>query len=155
MWPFRRKVLGLQVRSEPLTPIGLMRQNVLARVPGKITLESPFPLQGPDGRYHCKACGVPFDTYSHEDAIAAIREQLLQWNAGATLLYIQCEKCDRHSVFSPREVITGRSGDPFGPWSNEDLEAADECLTRVFAFSDAERAGIMANTLHHVLNLYQ
>ena len=157
MWSLGSKieVLGLKVPTQPPALVGEVRSAYLARIPGPVAFESRFPLANPDGRYLCKSCGIAFDEWNSASAIAAVRETMLDSSGGFCMLYVNCRKCSRYSFFSSKEIVTGRSSDPFGPWSKEELDVARNCLTSVFHFSAVEIASITPQRLHTVLFLYR
>jgi hypothetical protein len=84
-----------------------------------------------------------------------LRQALLEQSFSCWGYRIACPKCSRNSVFSAKDVVTSRAGDPFGPWKDDELALADESLTSVFNLSQQDMATMLAHHLHTVFLLYR
>jgi len=155
MWPFQKKeLLGLKLQSKPPAPIGQVRTSFAERIEGPVAFEGRYPLMDVQSHYLCKSCGVPYDEWAEARAVAMLKKSLLDPNAYISMLAIGCRKCSRTSIFSPREVVTRRAGDPFGPWSAEEIEIAEKNIVTMFQLSIKDIASIEKQHFYEVFFLY-
>jgi len=149
------KVFGLPVTSTPPAPIGQLHSAFVNQTPGHVAFEGRFPLLDSEGRYLCKNCGIAFDEFNATQAVALLRQALLEHNFSCWGYRVACRKCSRNSVFSAKDVVTGRPGDAFGPWKDDELELADKSLTSVFSLAPRDMATLIAHHVHTVFFLYR
>ena len=156
MWPFRKKeLLGMKLQRKPPAPIGQVRTDFAARIQGPVAFEGRFPLMNAERHYLCKGCGMPYDEWNEDKTVAMLRNSLLDPNAFISMVVIGCRKCSRSSIFSPREVVTRHAGDPFAPWSSEDIEIAEKNIISMFQLSVRDFASIEQQHLYEVFFLYR
>jgi len=125
-------------------------------MPGEVAFESRFPLCDPQGRFLCKHCGADPgpNEWNIADATAAMRWSLKDLDAKFAMFVVHCQKCSKHSCYSPKEILTTHPGNPLGPWKKREIEVAKMSLTFIFNLSPTEIAAIAPSHLCEVFFLY-
>lgn len=157
MWPFAKQpqLLGLPVPDLPHVRVGEVRRAYVNAIGGALAFDGPFPLLNEKGMYVCKSCGVPFDEWNLASALNALREALLDPSSDVAMFVVNCRKCSTHNVFSAKDIVTGHSGDPTGPWTVQEIGMAETSLTMLLKLSPAEINSISAEHLRKVFFLYR
>jgi hypothetical protein len=148
-------VLGMEVPKLPPAPIGQVRGAHSAQVSGPIVFEGPFDIADNRGFYLCKCCGVAFDSWNLPGALQSLSEAVCSGKAQTCFFIVGCRKCSTFNVFSPKDVLTGKAGDPTGPWTAEQIERVEPSLTEMLRLTPDEIGRIDPDALRMVLFLYK
>jgi hypothetical protein len=134
MWPFKKGSAEPPSagKDDDLVPPDEMRR-MLARE--DYMIEGPFPIREPGegGHLLCKNCGAAYRDFTWERAAATLVEALREEKPGCKVVIVTCAGCSRTSAFSPKDIVTLKPEDSFGPWTIQDVFLSIDFYKRVDA----------------------